>query len=207
MPTEPIMTEPHKHIDPQIAVAAGIHPPGIHPGLLRLGYWRSHPDQDDPTAAGPYARALQSANDRVAKAKRGEYVSLYVSDLDMERAGVTTKTEYLAVKAARAKNLALAQASLPWPGEHVDPTMPQAERERVAALLDSAPDVGGYCGSSWDRLDPARSSNGSRERSAGGRIWPSGLSTYVRKYGLVIDPKALTAIERELAHYTWMVPR
>ena len=139
-------------------------------------------------------------SESVEASKRGEHIPQYVSASDLNRAGVSTKTEYFQHQLEHSQARASAVASLPWPADYCDESMPKAERERVASLLDSGRDVGGYCGSSWDRLseDPSKSMNGSRERSAGGYVWPSGLSTYVRKYGLVIAPEILQAIEADV---------
>jgi len=71
--------------------------------------------------------------------------------------------------------------------------MPQDERERVAALLDAAPIVASYRGCSNDRLNPENyKANGSGERALAGWIWPTGLSHYVRAYGLVLPTEMIT---------------
>lgn len=94
---------------------------------------------------------------------------------------------------------AAAWASLPWPGDHIDQSMTEAERAEVAALLDSAPLVVEYMGFSNDRLDPeSKTWNGSCERRAGGYQWPEGLTLYVRKYGLRLDPVFLAAVREAM---------
>jgi hypothetical protein len=89
-----------------------------------------------------------------------------------------------------------AVTTLPWPGDHCDPNMPEEERERVAALLRSHPVTDTYRGMSWDRLGPldVPLDVGSGEIAARGYVWPEGLAHYVLTYGLVLPSEFLAAI-------------
>lgn len=162
------------------------------PGKL-IGFWRAHADWTRPEAAGGYLYALQSAEEHIADPSSDR--RLYFPEDLAPHGGTREGKQRHDYDQAKAK--AGAFASLPWPGDHVDPEMPAEERERVAALLDAAPVVASYRGSSNDRLDPEASiANGSCEHALNGWIWPSGLSLYVRKYGLVLPAEMLESISR-----------
>lgn len=161
------MSTPVRPIDPEVAERLNLGKPGYR----CIGFWRHDPSTDPAkTAAGIQAKTCREA---VARSDRN-YTTQEADEYE-------TRAEY--------------EARLPWPGDHVDPNMSVAERERVARLLDAAPVLVSYRGSSWDRLDPARPRNGSCERHRAGYVWPSGLSHYVRAYGLVLDADFIAAIE------------
>jgi hypothetical protein len=93
--------------------------------------------------------------------------------------------------------------ALTHPRDHVDPTMPLEDRERIAEALDSAPLVKRSQTPVVDLLDPGRKlasggvsrrhlANG--ERSQAGYQWPAALSTYVRDYGLQLPAELLQAL-------------
>lgn len=157
-----------------------------------VGFWRSREDWRDPEAGGGYWRAERDARE----AASGDAKSVrYLSESDLAPFG-GSREAYFEDEADRMGAKAKAHSELPWPGDHVDPSMPQEERERVAALLDSAPLVASYRGCSNDRLAPeSRLMNGSGERADAGWIWPTGLSHYVRTYGLVLPPEMIAALE------------
>jgi hypothetical protein len=161
------------------------------PGKL-IGFWRSRADATDPAAGGPHARRVETIQGYLDGEPDRQYLD--ASDLAPYNG---SRREYRLAEFERAKAKAAAWASMPWPGEHLDPEMPVEERERMAVLLDAAPKIASYRGSSNDRLDPeANITNGSCERALNVWIWPSGLSLYVRKYGLVLPAEMLEAISR-----------
>lgn len=185
------MTTPAPIIHAAVAHTLHLGPSDSDRAELRcIGYWRSHPDPTHPDASGQHGDYAQHLLEIIADPSKDRQ-ALFPEDL-APYGGSREAHRQAALQREQAK--AVAWASLPWPGEHLDPDMPFGERERIAALLDAAPVVAGYCGASWDRVDPSEPLNGSLERSAGGYVWPSGLSTYVRKYGLVLDPEFLAAI-------------
>jgi hypothetical protein len=145
-----------------------------------IGYWRS----SEIGGGSPHHRMLEQA-----RVGAGGKSSFTINGIPA--------AEYYAGVIDRYEQECAAWDTLPWPGDYIDPSMPEHERERVAVLLDAAPIVAGYCGSSSDRLggdDPR--STGSQERALAGWCWPSGLSYYVRTYGLRLDPVFIEAISR-----------
>jgi len=97
-----------------------------------------------------------------------------------------TDEPYSAQRRARAE----FQNSLPWPGDHLDPSMSFEERERVASLVDSFPVAGKYRGGTSDRLTGERL-RGNGDRVAVGYRWPEQLGHYVRRHGLRLSPRFL----------------
>lgn len=71
--------------------------------------------------------------------------------------------------------------------------MSDEERERVAALLDSHPPTETYRGSAPDRLNPSQWV-GNGEVRINGYVYPTGLSHYVREYGLVLPQEFLDVL-------------
>lgn len=168
---------PVQPIDP--AIVTTLHLGGRLPGQ-RIGYWRSQ----EHGGGSPYHVML----DRARRVVSGELPSNYFINGVPARECKQREIPDLEAKAA-------AYDALPWPGDHCDPNMSRVERERVATLLDAAPIVASYCGSSSDRLAPdVKSLNGSGERSVAGWIWPTGLSHYVRAYGLVLCDEFVQAL-------------
>ena len=155
--------------------------------LIPIGFWRDRPSTDPAkTAAGREAARYRKEVEAIDAGERGPTVH--------SSRGVESFRDHAAHQVETKTEQALLESLLPWPGDHVDAEMPEAERGRVAALLDAAPVMRRDRGSSWDRLDPSNTRNGSAERWRGGYVWPSGLSHYVRKYGLRLPAEFLIAI-------------
>lgn len=106
----------------------------------------------------------------------------------------------------RARNRARQQAKrigfwysasephLPDPRKQVDPTLSQADRERVAAYLDAGDD-GGMAARGCAPCRICGKSNGNKERTDGTYLWPSGLSHYVRDHSVRLDPAFLRHVQ------------
>lgn len=176
-------TVPVPVVAPEIVAVLGLGSLCKYPTEKRIGFWRG-------AAAGG-----DSIYHSMAKTAHAYASGIVTADWCIN--GIPACDHY-------AKDLpdllakAAAYDALPWPGDHLDPTMCQAERERVATLLDAAPIVAQYMGSSDDRLEAPkrrRLLNGSGDRCAGGWLWPEGLSHYVRTYGLVLPAEMLTDLE------------
>jgi hypothetical protein len=150
------------------------------PGRL-IGFWRSQ----EQGGGSVWHRYVEDAHRDIAEQPGGTVNGL-------------SRAEYAARELAGYERRARAWDALPWPGDHLDPTMPAEERDRIAALLDRVPVVARYMGSSSDRLDPKWGSNGSGERAAAGWVYPTGLSHYVRRYGLVLPAEMLEQLRAEL---------
>ena len=82
---------------------------------------------------------------------------------------------------------------LPWPGDHLDASMPVERREAIADALGSFPIVARYCGNARSRLQPMGLCGGA-ERGNGTWVWPVGLIHYVIDHGLVLDDLFLASL-------------
>lgn len=179
------MTTPTPSIPPDLARALRL---SQAPSAKHIGYWREAEIYEEHT--GQYGYRLRSAQEDLRKLEATGSCG-YTTSAAAPFGGDMRK--YLEHEIERLPRLRDLWASLPWPGDHLDPAMPEAERERVAALLDRWPITTGYMGYSFDRLN-REYSPGTGERAACGWVWPEGLSHYVRRYGLVLPEDFLAAI-------------
>lgn len=76
--------------------------------------------------------------------------------------------------------------TLPWPGDHVDPSWDPKEREAVLAHLATPTESSSYRGSSSCRL--CGKSNGLQDHGDGVWVWPQGYEHYVKDH-LVKPPQ------------------
>lgn len=170
---------------------APILPPSAVPSLNAsenlVGYWRDCADPFDPS--GSDAKRLAKTLNDLEKAKAGTLG--YRVHPHYEPGAMVA---YLEREVDKYRRRVDHQAVLPWPGDHCDPDMPAAERERIAAALDDGEVISRWMGCSFDRLDNSIGMLGSRCLGRAGYRWPDGLSHYVRRYGLRLDPAFLAAI-------------
>jgi hypothetical protein len=75
-----------------------------------------------------------------------------------------------------------SQESLPWPGDLIDPTWSQEDRNFVAGKLAQGSQVNSWRGPSMCRI--CGKMNGSTDLSAHGYLYPHGLSHYIRVHGV-----------------------
>lgn len=180
-------------VTPEVAETLNLYPSKDLPRPQLIGYWRESPSTLlADTWHGRRAAEYRATHEKlVATDSTGGYNVSGTFDGEDKTLNGRDYAEYQARYHAR---LAVDAAQLPWPGHYIDPAMLTEDRERVAAALDAAPIVVRYCGYSWDRLSDDRTPNGSGERGVAGYVWPEGLSTYVRKYGLRLPDEFLQAI-------------
>lgn len=163
---------------------------GAAPDVLLVGYWRP---SEDPGLLSFEDQSMLNSHLAHLEEIRTTGKARYA--IQTRGRSYRTPAEVIGYLEAEIETLSGKLQELPWPGHHVDPTMAQSERERVACLLDAGPVCVRFLGYSWDRLDETKPILGSCCRSAAGYRWPEGLSHYVRKYGLVLPEEMIRALE------------
>jgi hypothetical protein len=166
------------------------------PNAKHIGYWRDTFDGSD----GYAHRALRSAEKDLASFRSTGKPPYYT--------GEKIDEAYLSRQVDRRTRKLAAARTLPWPGDHVDPEMPEAERERLATALfeHNSTITYRYASPSWDRLswppDAAKpwdcfswgNGLGSGEVVCLDWVWPEGLFRYVQRYGLVLPREFLDEV-------------
>jgi len=150
--------------------------------ITRLGYWRPLDPSCDPTcdlrllAAPDYSDALEYEG-YVEALRAGRSSSRYVSETDLQLAGVASREEYFALLAARARARADADFALPIPQPG---TLDPESAERLASWLEAGREVTAYRGSARCRI--CGTLNGAADLERDGYRYPSGLVHYVREH-------------------------
>jgi hypothetical protein len=173
------------------------------PDLKHIGYWREAERPDVST--GYHGSRVASCLEQQAKLAHGESLG-YCSSVGPDGWG-----PYLEREIRRETKRRDLMAQLPWPGDHCDPAMSQAERERIANALNAIVPTMHYVSPSWDRLSwPAEGAKpweclffqgiGLGEVQRNGWVWPQGLCVYVYRHGLVLPVEFLADVLPEVDH-------
>jgi len=139
-----------------------------------VGYWR-------PVDLSCADSTVQSALADVERCRKGEQTRRYVSKLDLARAGVGSKLEFL--EKAYQREVARRDELMAFPVPEAD-TLDPATATKLADWLDDGVEVASYRGSSTCRICGIR--NGSTELQNGKYRYPSGLSHYVRDHRVAV---------------------